>query len=452
VELGRLTTLQELCLENCAWVTDAGLRELEGLRSLESLDLSGTNASDAGMTHAAQLPHLVGLHLRDCAAVTDAGLQHLARSTSLQSLTLSGTHLSRAAVRSFLRGRPRTDLRTNVLDVADLQPLVDAGAQITLDGRYEVSTIVWDGSGQAGAVQIIQPGLPPPTPDRVPIVAARSAGPPSREALALLTDCWAMHVLVVRELTLTDAALASLAEASALQRLDLDNCPIRGDGLHHLRTHGDLRYLRIRSPVLTDEGLRQLGRLTQLQHLSLERPLERDGTAKVSEVSVTDEGLQHLQGLVNLQSLHLVGLPLTGAGLEHLQALPRLSSLTLRLDTLDQESFRHIARLPCLARLSLVGPVTAGGIRHLSSAANLSGLALQGTTLDAGAARELAVLPKLTSLELVDANLSGAALRIVATAPRLGSLRLVRADCRDIDLQEIRSSRPALHVSVEDER
>ena len=64
-------------------VTDAGLKELAGLKHLTSLRLNQTKVTDAGLKHLAALPNLAVLSL-DESKVTDAGLQYLA---ALKSLT-----------------------------------------------------------------------------------------------------------------------------------------------------------------------------------------------------------------------------------------------------------------------------------------------------------------------------------------------------------------------------
>ena len=67
-----LESLQSLCLPSS--VTDAGLKELARLKSLQSLDISGTQVTDAG------LKELAGLKLRHLeipdSAKTDLGLKN----------------------------------------------------------------------------------------------------------------------------------------------------------------------------------------------------------------------------------------------------------------------------------------------------------------------------------------------------------------------------------------
>jgi hypothetical protein len=60
-------------------VTDAGLRELAGLKNLTWLDLRDTRVTDAGLKHLAGLKNLATLYLQDT-QVTDAGVAELQRA------------------------------------------------------------------------------------------------------------------------------------------------------------------------------------------------------------------------------------------------------------------------------------------------------------------------------------------------------------------------------------
>src|SRR5262245_37392912 len=57
-------------------VTDAGLRELKELKSLQLLNLSGTKVTDAGLKELKELKSLRSLYLRHT-KVTDAGVKEL---------------------------------------------------------------------------------------------------------------------------------------------------------------------------------------------------------------------------------------------------------------------------------------------------------------------------------------------------------------------------------------
>jgi internalin A len=77
-ELAGLRSLQALDLHDTR-VTDAGLKELAGLKNLQALDLSQTEVTDAGLKELAGLKNLQSLHL-DYTLVTDAGLKELQKA------------------------------------------------------------------------------------------------------------------------------------------------------------------------------------------------------------------------------------------------------------------------------------------------------------------------------------------------------------------------------------
>jgi Leucine-rich repeat (LRR) protein len=80
--LRSLTNLQVLDLGDCPKISDKGLVHLKGLTRLRDLLLPGTQVSDAGLAHLKRLRNLQTLILHDT-HVTDAGLAHLEGLSSL---------------------------------------------------------------------------------------------------------------------------------------------------------------------------------------------------------------------------------------------------------------------------------------------------------------------------------------------------------------------------------
>jgi Uma2 family endonuclease len=78
-ELAGLKGLQTLIIGRTQ-ITDAGLKELAGLAGLRLLDLTGTEVTDAGLKELAGLKGLKLSQLRD-AKVTDAGVAELEKAT-----------------------------------------------------------------------------------------------------------------------------------------------------------------------------------------------------------------------------------------------------------------------------------------------------------------------------------------------------------------------------------
>ncbi len=95
-ELAGLKNLQALYLAKTP-VTDAGLKEFAGRKSLQTLDLGGTKVTDAGLKELSGLESLQSLYLANC-PVTDAGLKELAGLKSLQVLNLGDTKVTGAGL------------------------------------------------------------------------------------------------------------------------------------------------------------------------------------------------------------------------------------------------------------------------------------------------------------------------------------------------------------------
>jgi hypothetical protein len=103
-----------LCL-NLTKVTDAGLKELAGLKSLEVLHLGRTKVTGAGL---AGLKSLQALYLYDT-AMTDMALKELAELKSLQMLNLASCPgVTDAGLQDLGALKSLKDLRTYLTKVS----------------------------------------------------------------------------------------------------------------------------------------------------------------------------------------------------------------------------------------------------------------------------------------------------------------------------------------------
>jgi hypothetical protein len=103
-ELRGLRHLRGLYLSSTK-ITDAGLEPLSGLVELETLDLSKTRIDDAGLAHLAGLARLK-LLLLNWTDVSDAGMKCLSGLSRLESLSLIATQVGNAGLQE-LAGLPR---------------------------------------------------------------------------------------------------------------------------------------------------------------------------------------------------------------------------------------------------------------------------------------------------------------------------------------------------------
>jgi internalin A len=104
-ELAGLKSLHALYLASNgpkteAQISDAGLKELDGLKSLQILDVRGTKVTDTGLKELAGLKNMQELYLTGC-QVTDAGLKELAGLKKLEVLHLGNTKVTGAGLKEL---------------------------------------------------------------------------------------------------------------------------------------------------------------------------------------------------------------------------------------------------------------------------------------------------------------------------------------------------------------
>jgi internalin A len=104
---------------HCCGMSDADLKELAGLKSLQSLNLGGAlRLSDAGLKELAPLKKLQALYLF-YAPVTDAGLKTLAGLRQVRVLDLSHTRVKDAGLKELVRLRSLQALNLSFTKVTD---------------------------------------------------------------------------------------------------------------------------------------------------------------------------------------------------------------------------------------------------------------------------------------------------------------------------------------------
>jgi hypothetical protein len=140
--VAKLTALRTLYLSACYGIDDEGLRHLP--TTLSTLRLAVTPVTDNGLQHLKRMTRLQSLTLNST-NITDAGLAHVAHLTILQELALSDTKITDAGLRTLkgMRKMRRLDLSgTRVTDegmkflsaMTDLETLDIRQTQVTDKG------------------------------------------------------------------------------------------------------------------------------------------------------------------------------------------------------------------------------------------------------------------------------------------------------------------------------
>lgn len=103
-QIAALKTVTDLRLEKVK-LTDAGLKDIAAL-DLTNLDLNGTSVTDAGLKELAAMKNLKKLQLANT-RITDAGLKELAPIATLAFLDVSGSSVTDAGVKAFKKSNAK---------------------------------------------------------------------------------------------------------------------------------------------------------------------------------------------------------------------------------------------------------------------------------------------------------------------------------------------------------
>jgi hypothetical protein len=193
-----------------------------------------------------------------------------------------------------------------------------------------------------------------------------------------------LAILDVRGPHLTDAALDHIDRCRELEEIRMASPNLTGTGFQKLRGLPRLRNLGIPYSAVQDAALADLVGL-RLHHLELRG------------AQVTNEGMKHLAGLIELQGLGLYGAAgVSDAGVAHLTKLQQLRGLDLGGTQTTDEGLKLCAKLPLLTTLFLPGTmITDAGVDTLSTMKSLTHLIVNNTKISAGGLAKLRkALPK----------------------------------------------------------
>jgi|GEM_PF-3596818 Leucine-rich repeat (LRR) protein len=205
-------------------------------------------------------------------------------------------------------------------------------------------------------------------------------------------------------------------------------------------TRADLKRVTVfdlRSPLLTDEGLKDVARLSQLSRLYL------------NETGITDEGLKELPRLELLTCLDLSSTKTTNAGLQEVARLKQLTELNLYNTQITDEGLIEVARLKQLTYLNLLGTrISDEGLKHVARLQQLDTLWLVGTRITDAGLREVAGLKKLTRLSLENTEITDVGLKDVAKLKQLLYLNLGATQITDASLNEMTRLQKLSHLNL----
>ena len=285
-----------------------------GLRKLEVLQVTDSNAGDDDLKHLAGLSRLRALRIVGANKLTDASLASLV-DTGVDSFVLSPSQVGDEGMRHL-------------------------AAMPNLRNLYLVDSQV----GDAGVRHIKGVNTINLSSTRVTDACLEHFGKlPALEALDLA------------QTAVEGTGLKHLVKLTNLRGLNLDQTKVTGIGFEHLPHLSNLGRLTCRGAPVTDEGLKHLKGMQNLQTLDLiGTKITDQGLARLPELpnvrdlwfgetAVTDTGLVNLKRFPSVKYVHLVGTKVTDAGLEHLKGLPHLELLEVQRTEVTEAGVRAFA-------------------------------------------------------------------------------------------------------------
>ncbi|MEJ7594903.1 MAG: hypothetical protein WKF77_25535 [Planctomycetaceae bacterium] len=388
--IGELTSLEQLSLEGTR-ITDAGLVEIAGLSNLDWLHIG-----DSWMGFPGKRPVPASDVPREMQIGNDA-LGFLTGLRSLDTLFLTGTRVTDVGVLKHI-----PDLQAVQKLGLDLLDITDQGlfALHSMPSLRSIS-LAHTGVSDDGIVELVRQSL-----SVEKLTLGNTAV--SDTALAQLSDLAQITKLALFDTGITNRGLESISHLPNLSSLNLDRTSVTDAGITHLarlvamqklslnrttitdRSLAEVSNLEIHTlsasfTAVTDKGMSAVCRLQSLQDLSL------DGN------NITDVGLRILSEGTNRRSLYRT--EVTNSGLSVLARMP-LECLCLSV-SIDDVGIRNLSQIATLSQLSLrsIDVSSLDGFSRLTELVWLT--IMHGTVID------LSPLMKLSNLKVLTYHAEG---------------------------------------------
>ena len=264
---------------------------------LQQLEICSPDVTDANSAQLAGLTRLVTLHLY-CTELTDAGLLNLRHIRHLQELQITGQDFTGSALAQLdLRDLRSLTLGSKRLNDAVLPALAGCTHLETLALRDSRVT-------DAGLLNLRNLHNLRGLGLESPLLTGRTLAE--------------LDLRNLKELGLTRARISdplpALPASANLQSIGIEDGTLGDAALRDLKSLPDLRHLNLSCTTMSDAALAPLAECTHLESLWL------------TQCPITDAGLQHLKGLKSLKRIDLYSTRTSNQAVADLQsALPGLT-------------------------------------------------------------------------------------------------------------------------------
>ena len=426
------------------WEPLAGSREWEEILDLlgqyPTAGLSGegqmTDDLLEDLSHRAQT--LTGLGLSGCRQISDAGVRHLARMTSLQHLDLTGTSISDAGLQ-VLRDLPAlrtlslawnlvTEAGVGVLAHCDELEHVNLGAS-TQVGDAALRALAGKRKLRHLAIALTDAGLP--LLDELPVFKSWRGG---EAELGLVGHKSLPNHLSIRG-TFTDAGMRHLRGLDGLFSLDIPGSTITPAGLEPLIS---LAHLAVLGVDAKDDWMPYIAEMPHLRALGAQdTKAGDDGFVALSRSrsieyiwgrrchNLRKRGFMALAAMPALRGLSVSCLNVDDEGISTLPSFPALKEL-MPMDVPDA-GYRHIGRCERLESLILMycRDTTDAATEHMTGLRNLSYYFNSYTTITDRTPELLSTMDALERITFDTCHgLTNAGIARLAGLPRLRELRV----------------------------
>ncbi len=403
-----LPALEYLELET--GLTDAGLKQVAQLSNLRWLRIVGGKMWGPGLAELAKLPQLERLCFWGSSPISDRHIKYLEGLTQLKGLTLWGVDaLTDASLASIAKLKNLEELYF-IMASPKFTPAGVARLKELKNIKKIAFAQTWVGyAGEYYGDEVVRQ-LAANLPNLESIKGLSYLSAEGMKTLARFRNPKCLHVTLKdrRQGYYGPTGMSHLAGLGSLEELLISSGDALSDAdLACLEPLGRLKKLHVGSKHLTDRGLASIGKVKQLESLTVFSSVTRsalnqlNGLSRLHHLQVVarprmnaartdpaDELMLDLSGLKKMKDMNLSGLALQDSYLVFLKNLPLLESLMIQpIQTnspLKGEFLRHLRELPELNRLWVSGlsGCTGEDLAHLNGLPKLRNLTLTGDITD----------------------------------------------------------------------